>query len=159
MEDILHFLMQFLLLCSFCSCCLWRAQFIKYVPFSYWGEGGYFWEVVVGVYRPALLILTPFQSNIYKVNVRESPPRRFMSSKWIIPIINLVTIKHVKRKQPSNAFEASVLCFFIVSFKRFYEYLLGSSFTFRWSWSLLLIFFLSKLDCNSFYSYYMWVHQ
>ena len=38
------------------------------------GGGGLFLEVVVGVYRPALLILTPFQSNIYKVNVRESPP-------------------------------------------------------------------------------------
>ena len=37
--------------------------------------GGYFWEVIVGVRRPALLILTPFQRNIYKVNAREySPP-------------------------------------------------------------------------------------
>ena len=52
----------------------WAACSKKYVPFSYWGEEGYFWEVVVGVYRPVLLILTPFQSNIYKVNVRESPP-------------------------------------------------------------------------------------
>ena len=33
------------------------------------------------VHRPALLILTLFQSNIYKVNVREYP-RGFMSSKW-----------------------------------------------------------------------------
>ena len=33
--------------------------------------GGYFREVVVGVYRPPHLIFTLFQSNIYKVNVRE----------------------------------------------------------------------------------------
>ena len=36
--------------------------------------GGKFWEVAVGVHRPALLIFTLFQSNIYKVNVREYPP-------------------------------------------------------------------------------------
>ena len=35
------------------------------------GGEGYFWEVVVGVCRPALLIFTLFQSNIYMVNVRE----------------------------------------------------------------------------------------
>ena len=41
-------------------------------------------------------------------------------------IINLVTIKHVKRRQPlSDVFESSVLRFSIVSFKRCYdEYLL-----------------------------------
>ena len=33
------------------------------------------WEVVVGVHRPPHLIVTPFQSNIYKVNVREFLPR------------------------------------------------------------------------------------
>ena len=37
------------------------------------GGEGYFWEVVVGVCRPALLIFTLFQSNIYMVNVREYP--------------------------------------------------------------------------------------
>ena len=35
--------------------------------------GGYFWEVLVGVRHPSLLIFTLFQSNIYKVNVREYP--------------------------------------------------------------------------------------
>ena len=39
----------------------------------------YFWEVVAGVCRPAPLILTLFQSNIYKVNVREYPPGDFVS--------------------------------------------------------------------------------
>ena len=34
------------------------------------GGGG----CISGVYRPALLIFTLFQSNIYKVNVREYPP-------------------------------------------------------------------------------------
>ena len=33
------------------------------------GGGG-----ISGVYRPALQIFTLFQSNIYKVNVREYPP-------------------------------------------------------------------------------------
>ena len=36
------------------------------------GWGGYFWEVVVGVHHPPHLIFTLFQSNIYKVNARES---------------------------------------------------------------------------------------
>ena len=35
---------------------------------------GYFWEVAVGERNPALLIFTLFQSNIYKVNLREYPP-------------------------------------------------------------------------------------
>ena len=38
---------------------------------------GYFWEVVVGVCCPALKILTLFQSNTYKVNVREYTPGDF----------------------------------------------------------------------------------
>ena len=50
------------------KCCslggLWRAQFIKWVPFFL--SGDYFWKVVVVVHRPAFLILTLFQSNIYK---------------------------------------------------------------------------------------------
>ena len=45
------------------------------------GGGGYLWEVVVGVRRPALLILTRFQRNIYRVNAREYSPPGFMSSK------------------------------------------------------------------------------
>ena len=39
------------------------------------GGWGYFWEVVVGVHHPLHLIFTLFQSNIYKVNVREFLPR------------------------------------------------------------------------------------
>ena len=38
------------------------------------GGRGKFWEVAVGVHLPALLIFTLFQSNIYKVNVREYRP-------------------------------------------------------------------------------------
>ena len=38
------------------------------------GRGVVSWEVVIGECRPALLILTPSQSNIYKVNVREYLP-------------------------------------------------------------------------------------
>ena len=44
--------------------------------------------VIARVYRPALLILTLFQKNIYKVNVREYP-WGFMSRKWTLSIINL----------------------------------------------------------------------
>ena len=47
-----------------------------------------FFGVIVGVYRPALLILTLFRKNIYKVNVREYP-WGFMSRKWTLSIINL----------------------------------------------------------------------
>ena len=39
------------------------------------GGGVISWEVVVGVHRPPHLIFTLFQSNIYKVNVREFLPR------------------------------------------------------------------------------------
>ena len=45
---------------------------MKWVSFFLSGE--YFWEVVMGVHRPRYLILTPFQSNIHKVNVREFLP-------------------------------------------------------------------------------------
>ena len=58
-------------------------------------------------------------------------------------IINLVTIKHIKQRQSLNedVFEASVLRFFIVSFKRCYdEYLLWFFFTICWSWNLLMSF-------------------
>ena len=48
---------------------------LKWVPFLSRGRGGGgFWEVVMGVCRPALLISTLLQSNIYKVSVRECPP-------------------------------------------------------------------------------------
>jgi len=33
--------------------------------------GGYSWKILVGVCRPALQILTLFQTNNYKANVRE----------------------------------------------------------------------------------------
>ena len=52
------------------------AQFIKWVPF--FSSQGYLWQVVERVHRPALLIFTLFQSNIYKVNVREYPPRIYV---------------------------------------------------------------------------------
>ena len=89
--------------------------------FSGGGGGGYFLEVVVGVHRLALLILTLFQSNIYKVNVREYS-RGFMSSKWTRHNLMMVwheVLTHVKRRQPLNedVFEVSVLRFFIVSSK------------------------------------------
>ena len=61
-------------------------------------------------------------------------------------------LTHVKRRQPLNedVFEAGVLRFFIVSFKRFYdEYLLGFFFTIYWSLNVLLIFSLPKCDCKS----------
>ena len=48
------------------------AQFIKWVPFFV--SGWYFWEVVVGVRLPALLIFTQIQRYMDKVNVREYPP-------------------------------------------------------------------------------------
>ena len=48
--------------------------------FSGGGGGGYFWEVIGGVCRPALLIFTLFQGNIYKVNVRD-PPRFYVVKK------------------------------------------------------------------------------
>ena len=110
------------------------------------GCGGDFWEVIVGVHRPALLIFTLFQSNIYKVNVREYPPGGNSMMAWH----ELLT--HVKRRQPLNevVFEASVLRVFIVSFKRFYdEYLLGFFFTIFWSLRLWMIFSLPKRDCKS----------
>ena len=50
------------------------AQPVYKITWGGGGGGGDFWEVIVGVHRPALLILTLFQSNIYKVNVREYPP-------------------------------------------------------------------------------------
>ena len=100
------------------------ALFIKWVPFFLGGGGeggGYFWEVVVGVHCLALLILTLFQSNIYKVNVREYS-WGFMSSKWTHHNLMMVwheVLTHLKCRQPLNedVFEVSVLRFFIISLK------------------------------------------
>ena len=48
------------------------------MSFIFFSEG-YFWEVIVGVHRLAHLIFTLFQSNIYKVDVREFLPRDLCS--------------------------------------------------------------------------------
>ena len=76
--------------------------------FSGVGGGGCFWKLVVGVRRPALLILTLFQSNIYKVNVREYSHGEFMFSKWTLSIINLVQLlMRMCLKQAYCAFSSS----------------------------------------------------
>ena len=49
------------------------------------------WDVVVGVCCLALQILTLFQSNSYKVNVREYFPIISYVRKWGLSIIDLVT--------------------------------------------------------------------
>ena len=62
-------------------------------------------------------------------------------------------LSHLKQRQPLNedVFGASVLCFFIASFKRYYDkYLLWFFFTFRWSLNRLMSFFsLPKRDSKS----------
>ena len=50
------------------------VQFIFDVSF-FLGEGGYFWEFVVGLHRLPHLIFTLFESNICRANVREFLPR------------------------------------------------------------------------------------
>ena len=63
----------------------------------------------------------------------------------------------INQRQPLNedvfqVFEASVLRFFIVSFKRLSdEYFLGFFFTIFWSLILWVIFSLSKRDCKSLF--------
>ena len=60
----------------------------------------------------------------------------------------------IKQEQPLNedVFKASVLRFFIVSFKTFYdEYFLGFNFTIWWSLNLWVFFSLPKRDCKSFF--------
>ena len=61
----------------------------------------------MGVHRQPHLIFTLFQSNIYKVDVREFLPG--------------IYVVKTKQTQPLNedVFEVSALRFFIVSFKRF----------------------------------------
>ena len=69
-----------------------------------------------------------FQINTYEANVKEYSQGVFVV--MVINSINKYTIKHAKRRHPLNetVFEASVLCLFIVSFKRCYnEYLLRFS--------------------------------
>ena len=120
------------------------------------GEGGEgkCWEVAVRVHGPALLIFTLFQSNIYKVNVREYPRDLCRQNEHhhnsMMAWHEVLT--HVKRRQQLNedVFEAGVLPIFIVSFKRFYdEYLLGLFFTIYWSLNVLLIFSLPNRNCKS----------
>ena len=53
-----------------------------------------------GVCCPALQILTLFQSNSYKVNVREYFPMISYVKKWGLSIIDLVTAKHIQWRQP-----------------------------------------------------------
>ena len=52
------------------SLVIWAACAV-YKMSSIFFSQGHLWEVVVGLHRPALLIFTLFQRNIYKVNVRE----------------------------------------------------------------------------------------
>ena len=73
---------------------------------------GYFWQVVEGLHRPALLILTLFQSSIYKVNVREYPPRIYVVKTDNFELYDGLTW----RRQPLKYRCVCVL--FIVSFKR-----------------------------------------
>ena len=64
----------------------------------------------------------------------------------------LLAIKDIKQRQRfhEDVFEACILCFFIVSFKRCYnEYLLWFFFTFCWNLNLLMSFSLPKRDCRS----------
>ena len=110
------------------------AHFIKWVSFFCRGVGGggYFWEVLVGAHHRCHLIFTLFQSNVYKVNVR-LPPCGFMS--WKRTTFDVMMVWHeiltdLKWREPFNedVFEASILRFFIVSYKRCYDdYLLGFS--------------------------------
>ena len=63
----------------------------------------------------------------------------------------MMVLTHVTRGQPLNehVFEVSLLCFNIVSFKRFYdEYLVGFFFTVCWSLNFWMIFSLPKRDAN-----------
>ena len=116
--------------------------------FLSWGGGGV-WEVVVGVYRSPHLIFTLFQSNIYKVNVREFLPRDLCRENGQPLTLWWFNIKPML-SEGSHVFEVSVLRFFIVFFKRFYdEYLVGSFFTICWSLNLWMIFSLPKRDGKS----------
>ena len=67
---------------------------------SFFSPGGIIWEVIVRVCCPALQILTLLQSNSYKVNVREYSPETSYIKKWRLSIIDLVTAKHFKWRQP-----------------------------------------------------------
>ena len=107
--------------------------------------------VIVGVYRPALLILTLFQKNIYKVNVREYP-WGFMSRKWTLSIINLNKTSMLNEgnhwmkmclKLAYSAFSSSPSKDPTISTFFFFF------FTFCWSFNLLMSLSLPKRDCNA----------
>ena len=105
---------------------------------------GYFWQVVEGLHRPALLILTLFQSSIYKVNVREYPPRGFMS--WKRTTLNSMMAWH----EEDSHWNIDVFVFFSSSPSKDYdEYVLGFFFTICWSLNLWMMFSLLKRDCKS----------
>ena len=90
-----------------------------------------------------------FQINTYETNVRENAPGNFRCFTYGDKhyMYKLLPIKDITQRQRFNedVFEASILCLFIVSFKRCYnEYLPWFFFTFCWSLNLLMSFFPSK---------------
>ena len=108
----------------------------------------YLRSIPISRYYPYPYSLLPIPIPISRKGVL---PKGFSSSWWwwTLSIVNLVTIKYVKRRQPLNedVFEAtsSILCFLIVSFKRCYdECLLGFFLTLCWSLNILMSFFPSE---------------
>ena len=94
------------------SCHLLTTGSPVYKMSSIFFSQGYFWQVVEALHRPALLILTLFQSSIYKVNVREYPPRIYVVKTDNFKLYDGLTW----RRQPLKY--RCVCVFFIVSFKR-----------------------------------------
>ena len=126
---------SWLLLHSSSLGCLWCSPFYKTGFIFLSGGGGavvFLGSRRLGAHRPRHLIFTLFQSNVYKVNV-SLPPCRFMS--WKRTTFDVMMVWHevltdVKWRQSFNedVFEASILRFFIVPYKRCYDgYLLGFS--------------------------------
>ena len=101
---------------------------------------GYSWDFTAGVCCLAFQILTlDLISDQYLWDKCKGklPPGIF--------VVFTFGDKQQRERFSENVFEASILCFFIVSFKRCYnEYLLWFFFTFCWSLNLLMSFFPSK---------------
>ena len=106
--------------------------------------GGYSWGFMVGGGGGCCLALKILTLNIVSDQYLwdkckgKLPPGIFAVFTYDDKHYKLLTIKHIKRRQRLNqdVFEASALCFFIVSFKRCYdEYLL---------W--VFLFFLLKFE-------------